>query len=254
MPGAAYMSAQAAARCGAGLVTLGAPSSIYQPLASKLNEVMITPLDETPGGSLSLKNLDRLIKMTEKTSAVLIGCGLTRNIETERLVCELIQHLTCTVVLDADGINAISRHINLLRASKASLILTPHPGEMATLTGQKTADIQADRIKAAKAFAVEAGVTLVLKGADTVISSPEGRVYINPTGNPGMARGGSGDILAGMTAGLAAQGIEPTAAACSAAYIHGLAGDRCAEKLSQYGMLPTDMLEEVPQIFRDMSR
>ena len=254
MPGAACMASMAAARCGVGLVTLGVPKSIYQPLAAKLNEVIIRPLDETPEGSLSYKNLDIIIKMAERASAVVIGCGISRSIETEKLICELLINITCPVVLDADGINAICGHINLLRASKASFILTPHPGEMARLTGKTVAEIQADRIKTAQNFVSETGVTLVLKGVDTVIASPDGRVFINPTGNPGMARGGSGDILAGMIAGFAAQGLESAAAACCGAYIHGLAGDRCAERLSQYGMLPTDMLLEVPQIFRDMSR
>jgi hydroxyethylthiazole kinase-like uncharacterized protein yjeF len=254
MPGAAYMSSLAAARCGAGLITLGAPKSIYTPLASKLNEVMITPLDETPEGSLSVSNLHRLVKMCNAADAAVIGCGISRSDETEKLVCALLPQLHCTVVLDADGINAISGHINLLRASSANLILTPHPGEMARLTGLTVAEIQADRINTARDFATQNNVTLVLKGAETVVASPDGYLFINPTGNPGMARGGSGDILAGMIAGFAVQGIEPTDAACCGVYIHGLAGDRCAEGLSQYGMLPTDMLLEIPQIFRDMSR
>ena len=254
MPGAAYMSSVAAARCGAGLITLGVPRCIHAPLISKLSEVMTIPLEETENGAVSLRAKSRILSACSRADAVLIGCGLSRDPETVKLVCELISTLSCTVILDADAINAVSEHIDLLRDSKADLILTPHPGEMSRLTGRSVEDIQRDRVEAARSFAMDNGVTLVLKGADTVVSLPDGRIFINPTGNPGMARGGSGDILAGMITGFAAQGLGHEAAACCGVYIHGLAGDRCADKLSQYGMLPTDMLTEIPQIFRDMSR
>ena len=254
MSGAAYMASTAAARCGAGIVAAGVPRCIHPILAGKLTEVMVTPLPETGDGSLSLSALGRIREMAERATAVVLGCGLSHNGETFILVRELLRILTCPVVLDADGINAVAGHIHVLRESKASLILTPHPGEMARLTGRSVGEIQSDRIRTAADFAANNRVVLVLKGANTVIASPAGEICINPTGNPGMARGGSGDILAGMIAGFAAQGIDPVRAACCGAYIHGLAGDRCAARLSEYGMLPMDMLTEVPQIFRDMSR
>lgn len=254
MPGAAYMSSTAATRCGAGLITLGVPRCIHAPLVSKLSEVMTIPLEETESGAVSLRAKSRILSACARADAVLIGCGLSLDAETVKLVCELVSSLSCTVVLDADGINAVAQHIDLLRDSKANLILTPHPGEMSRLTGRPTAEIQQSRVDIARSFAMDNGVTLVLKGADTVVSLPDGRVFINPTGNPGMARGGSGDILAGMITGFAAQGLSNESAACCGVYIHGLAGDRCAEKFSQYGMLPTDMFTEIPQIFRDMSR
>lgn len=254
MVGAAYLSVSGALRCGAGIVTLGVPSSIYVPAAVKLNESLIYSFESTTGGAFSYSNLDRIIEMANKSTVLLLGCGLSMDDETQRLVRDIISNVSCKVILDADGINAFEGHIDLLRTSKAELILTPHPGEMARLCGKTVAEIQSSRFETARNFAVENGLTLVLKGANTVIAAKDGREFINPTGNPGMARGGSGDILAGMAAAFASQGIEPEDAACCAAYIHGLAGDRCAEKLSQYGMLPSDMLLEVPQIFREMSR
>lgn len=254
MAGAAAMPVLSALRCGAGIVTAGVPKSIYSVVASKLNEALVYPLEETGSGSLALSNLMRLTESSEKGSALLIGCGLSHNPETVSLIRELVRSATCPVVLDADGINAFEGHIDILRESKAELILTPHPGEMARIIGRSIAEVQASRLRTAAEFAADAGVTLVLKGAYTVIAGKTGSVWINPTGNPGMARGGSGDILAGMVASFAAQGFTPESAACSAAYLHGLAGDRCAQRLSQYGMLPTDMLMEIPQIFRDFSR
>jgi len=254
MAGAAYLAAMGALRCGAGIVTLGVPQSVYLPIASKLNECLVYPLAATPAGSFAYSNLEAIQEMAKKTSVMLLGCGLSLNEETKSLVRDIVGSLSCPIILDADGINAFEGHIDLLRTSKAELILTPHPGEMSRLCGKPIAEIQRNRLDTAREFAKEYGVTLVLKGANTVVAAKDGRAFINPTGNPGMAKGGSGDILAGMTAALTAQGIEPVKAACCAVFIHGLAGDLCAEKLSQYGMLPSDMLMEIPQIFRDMSR
>ena len=254
MSGAAYMAAMGALRCGAGIVTLGVPRGIQPILAGKLTEAMVTPLAETPAGSLSMSAWAPLAELTGRATAVALGCGLTQTPETARLVRDLVGAARCPTVLDADGINAVAGHMNVLRETSAPLILTPHPGEMARLTGKSIPEIQRERIRTAADFAAEYGVVLVLKGAGTVIASPEGKICVNPTGNPGMARGGSGDILAGMIAGFAAQGIAPFDAACCGVYIHGAAGDRCAECLSEYGMLPTDMLLEIPQIFRGMSR
>lgn len=254
MAGASYMSACAALRSGAGLVAAGVPRAIYLPIAAKAEEIMVYPLEETDSGTLSLSNLDFLIEESKKTKAMLIGCGLSQNAETAVLVRELVKAAECTLILDADGINALNGHIDLLRESTSEIILTPHPGEMSRLCGREIAEIQRSRLETARGFAVEYGVTLVLKGANTVVAAKDGRAFINPTGNPGMAKGGSGDILAGMVSAFAAQRLAPEDAACCGVFIHGLAGDRCAQKLSQYGMVPTDILKEVPQIFREMSR
>lgn len=253
-PGAAFMAGTAAARCGAGLVTVGTARSARPLLAARMSEVMTLALPETADGSLSLAALNGILAFAQKCSAVLIGCGLTMDGETAALVRALLARLRGPVILDADGINACAGHIDVLRTSQADLVLTPHPGEMARLTGQTAADVQANRAGIATSFAKENGLTLVLKGAGTLIAAPDGRLWHNNTGNPGLAKGGSGDILAGMTAGLAAQGIAPAPAVCAAVHLHGLAADRVAAKRSQYGMLPTDLFEEIPQIFCELSR
>ena len=253
-PGAAFMAGMAAARCGAGLVTVGTAASARPLLAARLAEVMTLPLPETADGSLSLAALEPILRFARQCSAVLIGCGLTQDGETQALVRALLARLRGCVILDADGINACAGHIDVLRFSKADLVLTPHPGEMARLCGQSIAQIQAARGKTAADFARDTGVTLVLKGAGTLTAAPDGRMWHNSTGNPGLARGGSGDILAGMVAGLAAQHIAPANAAAAAVYLHGLAADRAAARRGQYGMLPTDLLEEIPQIFCELSR
>lgn len=254
MAGAAYLCSQGALRCGAGLITVMTPECVYLPIASKLDECMVYPLESTQDGSLSYSSLEKILERAKTATALVLGCGLSRNEETQRLVCDIVANVKCPIILDADGINAIAGHIDLLRESEAELILTPHPGEMARLCGKPVAEVQRHRLDTARSFAVENGVTLVLKGANTVIAAKDGRTYINPTGNPGMAKGGSGDILAGMIASFVAQGIQACAAACCGVYIHGMAGDRAAGKLSEYGMLPTDMLTEIPQIFREFSR
>lgn len=257
MAGAAYLSTSGAMRSGAGLVTLCVPQPIYLPVAAKLNECLVYPLDATVNGTFSYSCLGRIEGLAKSASVVLIGCGLSRDEETQHLVHALVSGKNLAdkvIILDADGINAFAGHIDLLRTSGAEIVLTPHPGEMSRLCGKTIPDIQEHRLETAKSFAMENGVTLVLKGANTVIASSDGSLFINPTGNPGMAKGGSGDILAGMIAGLRAQGLACAHAACCGAFIHGAAGDRAAEKLSQYGMLPTDLLMEVPQIFREMSR
>jgi len=254
MAGAAYLSASGALRCGAGLVMLGVPQPVYLPVAAKLDECMVYPFEATQGGAFAYSSLERIRETAKYATVLLIGCGLSRDDETQRLIRDIVAEANCPIILDADGINAFKGHIDLLRTSKADLILTPHPGEMANLCGKTIARVQENRLDAARNFAKENSVTLVLKGANTVVAAKDGRAYINPTGNPGMAKGGSGDILAGMIAAFVAQGIAPEKAAACGAFIHGSAGDRAAAKLSQYGMIPTDMLMEVPQIFREMSR
>lgn len=252
--GAAALSALGALRSGAGLVSLAVPRSVYPILAAKLNEAVVFPAEATPSGAFSCAALEPLLAAAKKATALLIGCGLSRDAETVRLVRALVAAAEGPVILDADGINAFEGHIDLLRETKASLVLTPHMGEMARLTGKTTAEIASNRLGEATALAADLKATVVLKGANTVVAAPDGKSYINPTGNAGMARGGAGDVLAGMTASFCAQGISPDRAACCAVYLHGLTGDRCAAKLSQYGMLPSDLLAELPLIFRELGR
>lgn len=244
MAGAAIMCGRAAQRSGVGLVNMALPKSIYPIVAEKLIEAVFTPLEETSDGIISADNCDKLIALSNKSSAVLIGCGLGHNDDTEKIIAELLKNSASPIILDADGINSIIPHIDLLRTSNVPIILTPHPGEMARLMNCSVSDVQNNRAEVAADFAKKYNVILVLKGAYTLIS--DGRsLLVNMSGNAGMARGGSGDVLAGIIASLKARGIEPLRAAACGVYVHGLAGDRAAERLSIETMLPTDMIDEI---------
>lgn len=181
--------------------------------------------------------------------AVVVGCGMGRGEEQAALVRHVLAHSTVPVILDADGINAVSPHILAEEARSAPLILTPHPGEMARLMGLSTAEVQANRQAVACKLARETGAVVALKGHRTVIATSSGEIMENPTGNPGMATGGSGDVLAGIIGSLAAQGLSPYAAAVCGVYLHGAAGDAAAKRHSEHGMLPTDLVEELGSLF-----
>lgn len=254
MAGAAVLSSKAALRCGAGLVNLCTPYSIYPIIASQLAEPIFTPMQQNVAGTLSFSCKDIMLDRANWASACLFGCGLGNNRDIASLLDVLLQNSTVPLVLDADGINALAGHIDRVKSSKAPVILTPHPGEMARLLHTDVSQVQSNRVQCAREFAEAYGVILVLKGAGTVIASPDGQVYVNRTGNPGMATGGSGDVLAGMIASFAAQGIDPLNAAVCAVYLHGQAGDRCAARLSQTAMLPTDIINELPGLFSEYER
>ncbi len=248
MAGAAILSAGAALRCGAGLVNLALPEEIYPIVASCLPECIYTLLKEAEG-CLTDTSRQRLESGLKKASACLIGCGLGQSGTAESLTYDLIQNSKVPLVVDADGINAVAHNIDILKTARAPLILTPHPGEMARLLGVTVSEVQSNRLTYAKIFAEEYGVILVLKGTGTIVASPDGKAFWNPTGNPGMAKGGSGDVLAGMIGSFLAQGIDPLCAAASGVYLHGLAGDECARKLSERGMLPSDIINALPVLF-----
>lgn len=251
MAGAAILSARAALRSGVGLLTIALPRSIYPIVSGAVPEAVFLPLPETEDGTLSETVLRPLLKALSGKSAVLIGCGMGCTASTELLVHELVREAAVPVILDADGLNAVSRHIDILETAKAPLILTPHPGEMARLVGKTIEEVQANRVHIATAFAENYTVTLALKGHRTVIADAV-QYYINPTGNPGMATGGSGDVLAGMIASFSAQGMSPMNAAKCGVYLHGKAGDMAAGKYSQHAMLPSDMIEELKGLFLDL--
>ena len=181
--------------------------------------------------------------------SVLIGCGLGVSPFAEDLLRLCFTEAEAPLLVDADGINLLSRNIHVLQETKAPVVLTPHPGEMARLTGKAIPEIQGSRLKTARDFAVSHGVTLVLKGSGTIIANSDGPLFLNTTGNPGMAKGGSGDVLAGMAASFAAQGIPTEKAAAAAVFLHGLAGDLCAKELTQSAMLPSDLIEYLPKAF-----
>lgn len=242
--GAAYLAAMGALRSGAGLVCLGVPESIYAIEAVKLNEPIVFPLPDEEG-MLAVSAVDKIREMLPKMDAVLIGPGLGQSKGTLAALKTVLREFQGPVVVDADGINLLARHKYLLRGRTAPTVLTPHKGEFMRLAGQ----MGPDRRSAAESLARELGCILVLKGHGTVITDGE-QSYRNPTGNPGMAVGGSGDVLAGMVTALLGQGIAPPMAAAVAVWLHGAAGDRCAGKLGQYAMLPTDLLEELPRLMK----
>lgn len=242
--GAAYLAAMGALRCGAGLVFLGVPESIYVIEACKLHEPVVFPLPDAEG-KLSEQAIPEIMERLEKVDAVLVGCGLGQSEGTLAVVKAVLGNARCPVVLDADGINVLASHKDILRGRQHATILTPHEGEFTrfggTLTGHRMDD--------AAAMAREEGTIVVLKGHGTCVTDGE-TGYCNPTGNPGMAVGGSGDVLAGMITALLGQGLRPLEAAAAAAWLHGAAGDRCARELGQYAMLPTDMLNALPRLLK----
>lgn len=249
-PGAAFFAASGAVRIGAGLVTCAFPDAAYPAIAPKLNEPIMMPLPCCEEGFLARGALESLIPAAEKSDCMLIGCGLGNTLGTSSVVEELLKETSCPTVIDADGINIISANINMLEAVRGRAIITPHPGEMARLLRLTVEQVQANRILLAKAVSKQFGIVVVLKGANTVVSDGE-KVYINRTGNAGMARGGSGDLLAGMIAGLVAQGYQLMQAAMLGTFIHGTCGDVAAKTISEAGMTPTDMIEILPRLLSD---
>ena len=254
MAGAAAMSALAALRCGAGIVEAALPRAIYPVVSLLAPEAVFTLLGLSGDGRLTDAARAALLAALSRADACLLGCGLGRGPAARELVPLVLREIRAPLVLDADGINLAAGNIDILKTARAPLILTPHPGEMARLLHSTVKEVQENREETARSFAREHGAVLVLKGAGTLVASPDGRLYRNRTGNPGMARGGSGDVLAGMIASFAAQGIEPFSAACGAVYLHGLAGDRCAARLSQSAMLPRDLIGALPELFLELGR
>jgi len=249
--GAAAMAARAALRIGTGLVTVATPSSVNDTLEAKLLEAMTVPMPETKARTLARSGLDRLLSFVHARSAVALGPGLSTHPETVDLIQALIPRLEKPSVLDADALNALAGRTTLLTECKVPPILTPHPGEMARLEEEATPQsVNEDRIGTATRFAQRRGVLLVLKGARTVVAHPNGSVAICPTGNPGMATAGTGDVLTGMLVGLLAQGLSAWDAACAGTYLHGLAGDLAAAELGQASMTAGDVIERIPDAIR----
>ena len=242
--GAAYLAAMGALRSGGGLVFLGVPQSIYAIEAIKLNEAIVFPLPEQDG-KLCEESIPEILDRLPKMDAVLIGPGLSQSEGVFAVVKAVLEHADCPVVVDADGINVLSSHKDILRDRTNPTVLTPHTGEFARLGGS----VAEGRQTAAEKMAQELGCIVLLKGKGTVVTDGT-TTYINPTGNPGMAVGGSGDVLSGILTSLLGQGIEPLEATACGAYLHGAAGDLCAKELGQYGMLPTDMLNVLPRLLK----
>lgn len=245
--GAAYLASEAALLTGSGLITCAIPKSLNTIMAKKLTEVMTFPVEDNGKGHFLASAFPKIKKFSEKIDAVAIGPGLSQKDDVKKLIKKLIRNLVKPIVLDADGINCIKDEVKILKKAKGPVVITPHPGEMARLIHKDIKYIQANRKKIAKDVAKKYGITVVLKGMNTVVASPDGCIYINKTGNPGMASGGVGDVLTGMIASLIGQGFSPFEAAKDSVYLHGLAGDIAAKEKSEVSLRAQDVLDCIPK-------
>jgi len=252
--GAALLCAESALRCGAGLVTLGVPEKLVNAIIRvKPKELMLLPLSQTPQGSFSVKSYKKIKDFLKKIDVLIIGPGLGQHSSTQKLVRKIVTDIDKPMVLDADGLNALAGHLEIfsaIRSKPFSKILTPHPGEIARLLGKSIEEIQKNRKNIARSFAIRYNCILVLKGNKTVIADHKGKIYINNTGNPGMATAGSGDVLTGIIASFLGQGLDAFSAAKYAVYLHGLAGDLAAEEKTELGMIASDIIEKIPEAIK----
>ena len=253
MTGAACLAGEAALRAGAGLVTVAVPETLHDILEMKLTEVMTTPLPDNGKGCLSKEAKQAILSLLEDKDVLAIGPGLSNDPDVAALVRELLSSIKVPCVFDADALNALAGAGELLKKVQAPAIITPHPGEMARLTGTSIQEIQEDRLLAASKAALNWNDVVVLKGARTVVADPGGAIYINPTGNPGMATAGSGDVLTGCIAALLAQGLKPSRAAAAGVYLHGLAGDLTAREKGMMGLVAGDLVFTLPEAIRGLA-
>jgi NAD(P)H-hydrate epimerase len=252
MTGAAYLTCEGVLTAGAGLITLGIPASLNSIMEQKLTEVMTKPLPETIDGTLSKAAFHSLTGMLDKISVLVMGPGLSQNTETKELVYALLEEAKTPMVLDADGLNALIGKPDLLAKLKGPCVITPHPGELSRLLEMPADKIQQNRLDTAVEAAKRFKVTVVLKGYNTVIANPEGKVWVNLTGNPGMAVGGTGDVLAGLIGGLICQGLGVDEAAILGVYLHGLAGDEAMQVKGMLALKATDLLAYLPRVMQKL--
>ncbi|MBI3586633.1 MAG: NAD(P)H-hydrate dehydratase, partial [Ignavibacteriales bacterium] len=251
--GAAALCATAVLKSGAGAVVLGTPESVYPVLAKKLTEPIVIPLPATSEGTVAKTGYDVILERANWADVLVVGPGLSQNPETQELICELVTHYSGNIVIDADGLNAIAKmFLKKKQLIKGPCILTPHGGEFSRLTGKSSKEIETNRIESARIFATATKRTIVLKGAPTATASADGHVYLNSTGNPGMATVGSGDVLTGLIAALWAQGMEQTAAAYSGVFLHGLAGDLASTEYGERSLVAHDLIDFLSQAFKDV--
>jgi ADP-dependent NAD(P)H-hydrate dehydratase / NAD(P)H-hydrate epimerase len=255
--GAAGMAGMAALRAGAGLSTVATPTRVLASVAAFAAELMTEPLAETESGGIAMRATESgdFQKLVKAMTVVAIGPGIGRDPETVQFVHEAVRQTKVPMVIDADGLNAFDEHTELLDGRERPLVLTPHPGEMSRLAGITIKAVQADRLNVVRSFAREHHLVVVLKGNRTIVALPDGTAWVNPTGNPGMATGGTGDILTGMTAGVIGQMPDNIPlAAVAAVYMHGLAGDVAAETMGEHSLVATDLLGALPEAFRRAAR
>ena len=251
--GAAAMAGMSALRTGAGLSTVATPKSVLATVAGLHPELMTEPCEETEAGTISLRALEyaHIDNLVKGKTVLAVGPGISRQEETAEFVRTIVEKYAMPMVLDADGLNAFDGMADKLSGKGRTLVITPHPGEMARLTGLSIPEVQRDRIGIARSFAREHEVIVVLKGHRTLIARPDGEVWVNTTGNPGMATGGTGDVLTGMVAGMIAQNPEKiTEAVTAAVHLHGLAGDIACETMGEQSLVATDLIEALPEAFQ----
>lgn len=251
--GAAVMAAESALRAGAGLVTLAGPAQLAGVFETKTLEVMTEALPDEDSGSLGLASVDLALALMDGKDGVAIGPGLGQAGSVRDFVAAMVENCEVPMVIDADGLNALAQDTGVLRRKSAPAILTPHPGEMARLLGAETSDVKADRLGSALKLARDLDVVCVLKGAYTITALPDGRAIFNPSGNPGMATGGTGDVLTGAILGLLCQGLEAEHAAVLGAFLHGMAGDIAAEALGEEGVIASDLTRSLPLAMKALS-
>lgn len=246
MTGSGCLSSMAALRSGTGLVYVGVPKSLASIYGSSMKEPITVPLEDNGSGCLAAESAVQILTRMNRMDAAAVGPGLTSSSNISEIVNRVLRESNIPLVLDADALNSIAGNTSILKGLEIPVVITPHPGEMSRLTGLGTDEIQADRIGLARSFASDYKVTVVLKGSRTVVALPDGRMYINSTGNAGMATAGTGDVLTGIIAGLIAQGMDAGNAAIAGVYLHGLAGDLASEKLGMHGMLAGDVVDMLP--------
>ncbi len=251
--GAAAMTAMTAMRAGAGLVTLGVPASLNPVMETVVLEAMTAPLPEESGGCLGTSAFDRIMVLLENKKALALGPGIGTADQTCQLVHRLLAECPLPMVLDADGLNCLARDLTVLNRLKAPLVLTPHPGEMARLLASSPQAVQQDRVQAARDLATSHGVHVVLKGARTIIAHPDNSIFINPTGNAGMASGGMGDVLTGLIAGLIVQGLPPEKATHAGVYLHGAAADALALQAGSIGYVASEVMDALPATMQHLT-
>jgi NAD(P)H-hydrate epimerase len=232
-------------------VSIATPNGLVPIIQSQIAEAMCVPAMESMEGTLGIGAEEELLKAMSRMSACAVGPGLSTHYETVQAVRSIIQRLVVPAVIDADGLNALAGNLDMLRRLKTPVIMTPHPGEMARLLGTSSDEVQKNRFDVASEFSMKHKVTLVLKGAGTIVATPTGEVFVNSSGNPGMATGGTGDVLTGMIAGLLAQGYTVSQAGCLGVYVHGRAGDLAAAEKGETAMIAGDLIEKIPQAIRE---
>ncbi len=251
MAGAAVLAGKAALRSGVGIAKIILPDKIYDIAARQIPEAVFVPLKTSLDGTLSREDIPKICEHIKNVDVVLFGCGSGASDDNAEILKMLINKVQCPFIIDADGINLLSRNIDIIKQTAVPIILTPHPGEMSRLMGKSIAEIESNRINTARYFTDKYGVITVLKGAETVVTT-QGGTYLNTIGNAGMATGGSGDTLSGILAAFLARESDIDFAVTSAVWVHSAAGDMAAEKQSQTSMLPSDIIDELPCLFKKL--